>query len=77
MSKPNELTQAGQERYFYLVKTLAHKSVKRPPVERYRLTPRAVAALREAEDPKTKWKSFDTAEELMADLESHAKNFKK
>ena len=59
------------------MKTLAHKPVKRPSSADYRLTPRAVAVLREAEDPKTKWKSFESVQELMADLNGHAKSFKK
>jgi hypothetical protein len=59
------------------VKTLTPKRAKTPPVERRRLTRRALVALREADSPKTKWKSFDSVAELMADLEGHAKDFKK
>jgi len=59
------------------VKTVMPKPVKTPLMERRRLTRRALVALREADSPKTKWKSFDSTAELMADLEGHAKDFKK
>lgn len=55
------------------MKTLTRKLAKRPPAADYRLTPRTIAILREAEDPKTKWKSFDSVEALMAHLTRHEK----